>query len=522
MRTTPLRRALTTTTLATTLATSLALTLAATTLAAQSYAEVRFPPLTSDAAGAVHDRPDRALARAESALSGEVPGSRAPEATLALRDLFVSLPRLSGEDRERAERILARPTDGNDDPQGNGYRTRSVKKCTTKLCVHWVRSTSDEATGRWARTTLSAMKKVWRHEIGAMGYRRPVKDGRIGGRGGKFDVYLKELGSQGLYGYCAPEYQVRGYPRLANGYCVLDNDYARSQFGRKPAESLRVTAAHEFFHAVQFGYDYREDPWLMEATATWMEERFADGVNDNRQYLPDSQVRRTHVPLDTFDAGASFQYGNWTFFEFLGMRFGPRIVKKVWNRVGEYRGDGKTYSMKGLRRALPGSTTLPEVYTRYAAANATPGRSYPEGSAWPSPQWAGGGTLGRGDVASGRVRISHLASNHFRLAPGEGLDERRFRLRVNVDGPAARSRPSVTLVRSTPSGTLRRVSVPLDGEGRGSRSVAFNRQQTQRLYVVAVNASSRYDCGGHGTRYSCRGKPLDDDRRYRLTFKVIG
>jgi hypothetical protein len=35
---------------------------------------------------------------------------------------------------------------------------------------------------------------------------------------------------------------------------------------------LKVTAAHEFFHAVQFAYDIGEDGWLMESTATWMEE----------------------------------------------------------------------------------------------------------------------------------------------------------------------------------------------------------------------------------------------------------
>ena len=82
----------------------------------------------------------------------------------------------------------------------------------------------------------------------------------------------------------------KGHKWLASGYCVLDNDFAEAQYGAPPMHSLRVTAAHEFFHAVQFAYDYGEDPWLMEATATWMEERVADDVNDNRQYLPYGQV----------------------------------------------------------------------------------------------------------------------------------------------------------------------------------------------------------------------------------------
>jgi hypothetical protein len=467
------------------------------------------------------DVPAQAVARAEAALEGRVAGDRRPEATLALRELFVALPGLTGDDRERAEGILARPTDGNADPYDDGYRARSTKTCSTNICVHRVKRTTDQATGRFARTTLRVLKNVWKVELGRLDYRRPVKDGRIGGRGGKFDVYLKELGSQGLYGYCAPEYRVRGYRRLANAYCVLDNDFARSQFGGKPVDTLRVTAAHEFFHAVQFGYDYREDPWLMEATATWVEERFADDVDDNRQYLREGQVRLTHVPLDTFDRDRSFQYGNWTFFEYLSMRFGNRVVKRIWKDAGEYRGDGGRYSLQAVRRSLPDGTALPDLYLRYAAANATPGRSYPEGSAWPTPDWAGGGRLGRGDVASGRVRISHLAANDFRLTPRGELDRRRFRLKVTLAGPSRETSPRMMLVRLTPGGDLVTTEVRLGKAGDGSATVPFNTRQTARLFAVVVNASTRFDCGGHGARFSCRGKPLDDRKLFRLRFKVV-
>ena len=46
-----------------------------------------------------------------------------------------------------------------------------------------------------------------------------------------------------------------------------------------------MTAAHEFFHAVQFAYDAADDQWFMESTATWMEDEIYDDVNDNLQYL---------------------------------------------------------------------------------------------------------------------------------------------------------------------------------------------------------------------------------------------
>ena len=466
--------------------------------------------------------PAQALTRAETALEGDLPGARRPEATLALRDLFVALPQLQGDDRAQARSILARPTDGAADPQGDGYAVRAKKKCSKTICVHWVPSTADAPPGKkWVKRTLRTMKSVWRKEVGKLNYRRPVRDGRFGGRGGKFDVYLKDVGSRGLYGYCAPEYVKRRYKRVASGYCVLDNDFARSQYGAKPSNSLKVTAAHEFFHAIQFGYDYLEDPWLLEATATWMEERFADRVNDNRQYLPAGQLVTTYRPLDTFDQTSSVHYGNWVFFEYLSKRFGVGVVKRIWKKAGQFKGDGKTYSTSAIKRVLPRKAPFKKVYAQFAAANTTPGRSYREGQAWPSPVWVGRGRLGKGAVARGTVNISHMSSNDFVLTPKKKLKRKSFKLKVKVDGPRKRTSPMLAVVRLAKSGKVSRRLVKLNRKSRGAVKVPFNRKQTKRIYVVAVNASTRFNCGAGDFTYSCKGSPKDDGLAFKLTFRVV-
>ena len=51
------------------------------------------------------------------------------------------------------------------------------------------------------------------------------------------------------------------------------------------SNSLKVTAAHEFFHAIQFAYDVDEDLWFMEGSATWVEDEVYDSINDNYQFL---------------------------------------------------------------------------------------------------------------------------------------------------------------------------------------------------------------------------------------------
>ncbi|MGH3345516.1 MAG: hypothetical protein ACRDO4_00915, partial [Nocardioides sp.] len=165
-------------------AAALALAVAASgTATSPAYAEddleIRSPATAAPEQAA--PAPAQVLSQAEAALDGEVAGIRRPEATLALRDLFATLPRLSATGRAEARRILARPTNSSG-PRGEiKYRTRSVKRCGPQVCVHRVTRTRHAASKAWARKSLRVMGSVWGKEVGQMGYRRPVRDGRRGG-----------------------------------------------------------------------------------------------------------------------------------------------------------------------------------------------------------------------------------------------------------------------------------------------------------------------------------------------------
>ncbi len=57
-------------------------------------------------------------------------------------------------------------------------------------------------------------------------------------------------------------------------------------------------------------------------------------------------------------------------------------MKKIWKKKdGQFRTDGKTYSIDGLNGAIRGSTSFKQINTQFAAANVTPGCSYDEGKA---------------------------------------------------------------------------------------------------------------------------------------------
>lgn len=486
--------------------------------AASSATDTKADPTASSAGRLAQARADRALTRVNRIVDATVSSdaTQRVEATLAMRDLFISLPDLDASERRQAAAVLARPTDGDADPYGHGYTARAKRTCSGHFCLHWVDRTEDAPPSRtWVTRNLRSLNRVWRHHIGTMGYRPPVQDGARGGNK-LFDVYLKELGSKGLYGYCAPERRKPGTKFLASGYCVLDNDFARSQYGAPPGDSLRVTAAHEFFHAIQFAYDYGEDQWFMEATATWMEERFADDVNDNRQYLPYGQVGQPAESLDFFNASGFNQYGNWPFFENLSSRYGNRIVRRAWEQAGAFAGAPDKYSTQAIKSVLGSRGGFENVFRAYTAHNTIPGRTYDEGASWPAAPIDQRWVLSADQLEGERgFRIDHLASRNAVLKPDESLAGLRWRGRVTIDAPAEETSPTAYLIIKKQGGRIVERAVDLGPAGHGTAEFPFSHDVIRSVTVTLANASTRFSCW-HEMVYSCQGRSRDDDQQFNL------
>lgn len=482
-----------------------------------------------------------------SAAPSDAPRAAAPLAerrdpTMVLRDLA----RLAGDlptatQRADAARILARPDDGQPPVKGEvdpKYRTDSVGSlCSDHFCVHWVEDGSVDAVSRegggdgdvttvpaWAQTTLHTMEHVYATEVGHLGYRAPLPDGSAGGTANdgtsRIDVYLADLGRHQIYGYCAGEEPDGRSVRQVPGYCVLDNDYSRAQFPvHTRLQNLQVTAAHEFFHLVQFGYDWSEDWWLMESTAAWMEDEVYDDVNDNRQYLAESPLSDPYIPLDYTDDNYQ-PYGGWVFWKFLsewsraGRAADPSVVRQVWQAAA-----GSTYSLGALRTVLRDRhSSVPRAFAVFGTWLRDPGRYFTEGRAYRTAPLDGSFTMTSAHRSTGTygTPLDHLTHSFIRFRPGSRLTG-RWRLRVSVD-MAAPSRGSVAqLVVHLRSGHVSVVPVHLGSHGNGSRTVGFRRGSVARVELDLVNASVRFRCN-QDTVLSCAGTPYDDG--LRATFRA--
>ena len=103
--------------------------------------------------------------------------------------------------------------------------------------------------------------------------------------------------------------------------------------------AMEVTTAHEFFHAIQFGYDTNNfTSFPMEMCATWGEDIVFPGDDDNWQYL--SEIFTTpYISLDYDDSldgttiTSGHWYAAWIFERYLSDRFGIDITKTFYQNV---------------------------------------------------------------------------------------------------------------------------------------------------------------------------------------------
>lgn len=510
---------------------------AASTTTSVAVAEPAAPHLPNAHAS---DAARQALQRAEALFQGgqdaRRPGATVDRAaTLVLRDLAVRADALPAEQRRQAHALLARPTDRRWDDGEVKYHAREHRPlCTDNVCVHWVQRTADappltDRTGNpripdWVETTSRTMEHVWTRTVDTDGYRAPKWDGRSKNHGPdkKLDVYLADIGDDFLFGYCTTDDPAIRRRYDVSAYCVLDDDFARRQYGAPPLKSLRATAAHEFFHAVQFAYDITEDVWLMEGTATWREDEVYDGVNDNWRYLGDSPLTRPGVPLDRGDV-----YGSWVFWRFLSEQLGPgnsddpTIVRDVWDRADAVKGAPDDYSAQALRRALGArGVAFGEAFADFGALNRVARRVYSEGRHYPQAPVARTHRLSGQRPGTGpqTLRLDHLATQHvvFRLAPGT---RGTWRLRVRLDLPNRSRGSAASVMVHRTNGSIRWSHVELDRHGNASASYAFSPRSVSRVALTLSNASIRYRCW-QGTRLSCQGAARDDGLRFGYTARA--
>jgi hypothetical protein len=374
----------------------------------------------------------RALHRATRLLSPakhqRVRKAPAKDLTTTLLALSRSLGSLGPVQRDRAEALLARPTNPGD-ADGHPYLIpEQPPYCTAHFCVHYVGSGVDapaptDANGNgvpdYVEQVGAVGEEVYAIENGVLAWRPPKPDGTLGGDS-RTDIYLVQLSGQ-LFGYSAPDVKQKGHSQHA--YLVVDNDYNPTEFpGTTAINDLDVTLAHEYNHVLQFAYDVNQDLWFYEATAVWMEDHVYPNNNDYLRYIK-RWVSRSKLPITN---GNSIKiYGSAVWNHWLAGNYGNEIVRNAWEHARKVRPSG--FSVNAYNAAIrtvarqkgrgARGNDFPHEFARFAAATAewrTPGDfPYVDGPLW-------GDVQRRGTLHPGRFvvrRLSHTGYLLFDVKP---------------------------------------------------------------------------------------------------------
>lgn len=168
----------------------------------------------------------------------------------------------------------------------------------------------------------------YRAEVITLAQFEPPSDGTLGGDS-RYDIYTEEMP---YYGYAQAEGAGPNPWNDAYSYISVHRNFIGFPANDDPdgdqKGAAKVTVAHEYYHAIQFAYDYNEDVWLMEASSTWMEDYVFDPVNDNYNYLsdwfsyPDYSLNSTAI---------LHEYAAFIWPKYLTQNFGDTFMPELWN-----------------------------------------------------------------------------------------------------------------------------------------------------------------------------------------------
>jgi len=213
--------------------------------------------------------------------------------------------------------------------------------------------------------------------VDSLGMRAPISDNGVDGV--EFDFYLQNLGD--LYGQTNFDFGGEG---SGPAYCLIDNDFGTG-FYTQGLDGLRVTVAHEYFHAVQLSYYYRDaDIYFFETSSVWFEDYAYDAINDYYAYLP-RWFRNTALPLNARDG--AHEYGSCVWLHYLTERLRTaNIISAIWERIVNEPAVFATRTvLQSQPYNLPIDQAMQEFYNWCFFTNyrAQPGQYFSEGANYP-------------------------------------------------------------------------------------------------------------------------------------------
>ncbi|MGN6160657.1 MAG: MXAN_6640 family putative metalloprotease, partial [Marmoricola sp.] len=421
------------------------------------------------------------------------------DGTATMVALAKALPRLNASDRAAALTLLgttaSAPCNGTDgQPDASPYETATDPEGHFE--IHYTSQGPNAVTDpTYVSRVAASLDTVYDTEIGAMGYQPPLiptlaASNNTGSGdpvnwwsgGTQIPIALCNIAAD-LYGYCAPigVSTTWAFPAA----CTLRNSYANKTVnnvtyayynskydGSDTDAPLKVTAAHEFFHAVQFRQNANEPLWLMEGSAVWMENEVYPQIHDYVQYLPYTGIKKPLVPFTT--NSGYWPYGDFTVFKTLAGSFRtPDVVREIWTYLGQHQASSALSALIAVAKAR--GRSLPSVLVTYGIWNTLAPHGYPSANLYRPAVWWLNPRLDRANrvLASHSVNIRPLADTAVAISRGSHVLP-TTKLRISISGPSGTAGGWFTIRRQFANGTTVTAQARIGGGGSTTITIPFN------------------------------------------------
>jgi hypothetical protein len=293
-----------------------------------------------------------------------------------------------------------------------------------------------------------AAEATYQSTVVARGFRPPLDDSVYHDRpdfggDGRFDIYLRQCGA-GSDGYRVVEVCTDGSdggaPDRCAGYFVMTPNFAGRTY-KTDLDGIQVLTSHELFHAIQDAYGTGQWRTFSEGTAVWNELQVFPRTPEHdgtwRDYLAFAPALFTQPerPLDkSMGTGPAtdYAYGAAVWFEFLSERFGPQLIRELWEGS---QAAGQPTQFLDVTESVLGSryqTTLAAAFGEFVRWNLLTGRRAPAPAA---VNEAPRGYRSAEEYPEARLEqpLTHLGER--RMVTVDGLSARYFEFVVPLDAP---------------------------------------------------------------------------------------
>ena len=154
----------------------------------------------------------------------------------------------------------------------------------------------------------------------------------------KYDIYIQDMG-QGYYGVNNLDSDSLGN-HTGSSYIKIDNEYEEGEYYTTGIEAMKITVAHEYFHAIQRSYRLEfntQTLFLYEMSSTWVEDVIYPDIDD---YIDDgwllSFFDNPEQNITSTDGYSIALYAHYLTAAIEGENnLESSIIKQIWEQFSE-------------------------------------------------------------------------------------------------------------------------------------------------------------------------------------------